>query len=77
MSVEYKPIKVNEWEEFGGGFLCKSFYKKDDDTVKLKLYEAGFDEKEIIKEHDYAVAVRNALYGNLFPLLYKEGIKIK
>ena len=60
MSVEYKPIKVNEWEEFGGGFLCKSFYKKDDDTVMLKLYEAGFDEKEIIKEHDYAVAVRNA-----------------
>lgn len=59
MVREYKPIKMAEWEEFGGGFLCKSFYKKDDDSVMLKLYEPYFDEKEIIEEHYVAIAVKN------------------
>jgi len=30
-------IDIREWEKFGGGFVADSFYKKDDDTVMMKL----------------------------------------
>jgi len=31
-------IDLNEWEKFGGGVTADSYYKKDDDTIMLKLY---------------------------------------
>ncbi len=35
-------IDINEWELFGGGFVADSYYKKNDDSVMMKLYQADY-----------------------------------
>jgi len=43
-------INLNEWEKFGGGVAADSYYKKDDDSVMLKLYADNLPANEGYKE---------------------------
>jgi len=43
-------IDLNEWEKFGGGVTADSYYKKDDDSIMLKLYADFLPADEGYKE---------------------------
>ena len=54
-----KVIDLNDWVEFGGGFMGRSFYNKHDDKIMMKLYNEFVDPIMIARENKVAKAVKN------------------
>lgn len=54
MERNFKSININDWEEFGGGAVSKSYYHKTDDTIMMKLYDIVANDEDTFKEYDIA-----------------------
>ncbi len=54
-----KTIDLNDWVEFGGGFMGRSFYNKHDEGIMLKLYNEFVDPIMIARENKVARAVKD------------------
>ena len=54
-----KVVDLNDWAEFGGGFMGRSFYNKQDEKVMMKLYNEFVDPIMIARENKVAKAVKD------------------
>jgi len=57
--LQSEHINLDEWELFGDGFTARSYYKKDDDSIMLKLYEPIMPTGDIERELRTVQAVYN------------------
>lgn len=54
-----REVDLNDWVEFGGGFMGRSFYNKNDDSIMMKIYNEFVDPIMIARENKVAKAVKD------------------
>jgi len=83
MPYEFKPIRLDDWDLFGGGATAESFYHKTDEHLMLKLFNEGVDRSSSEREYTAArtinsmgIRVPNALSlvqcGNRLGIIYER-----
>ncbi|MBP5246648.1 MAG: TIGR02172 family protein [Fibrobacter sp.] len=83
MPYEFKPIRLEDWDLFGGGATAESFYHKTDPTLMLKLFNEGVERSSSEREYtasrsisDMGIRVPHALSlvqcGNRLGIIYER-----
>ena len=54
-----KVVDLSDWEEFGGGFMGRSFYNKRNEGIMMKIYNEFVDPIMIARENKVAKAVKD------------------
>ena len=57
MPYEFKPIRLEDWDLFGGGATAESFYHKTDEHLMLKLFNEGVDSTSSEREYTAAKSI--------------------